>query len=438
MANLPISGLTASASNAAATDVLPVVQTTGTGPVKMTVQQIAGGLLGSTTLTGATVTTSQPVLDLAQTWNASGVTFTGLKFNVASDTSAAASLLMDLQVGASSRFQVRKDGRTSIGNLSTFSHLFSEAGNIIGVYGGQQRASLTLQGGDGWDAVFTLQNNGSLILSGAGTTYLGSPAANTLRLGLPNAATPFAQTLSVQSRTGTDAAATAYPFTITGAQGTGTGAGGSIVFQVAPAGGTSNAVQNALTNALRIIPGTPLSGTDTNSAIYPGISNNVYISSPFNYGIELNCSGNNGYAVALNGGTTGAFIGGSGPLAWSSTVSQQSRDLFLYRDDANKLALRNSTAAQTFNIYNTYTSSTSYERYSVDWITTANLVIVGPNKGSGGGTQRVQRLSYLEDGGAGSTVPLLGSTCPAASGTVKSWIKIITSDGTTAYVPCWA
>ena len=113
-------------------------------------------------------------------------------------------------------------------------------------------------------------------------------------------------------------------------------------------------------------------------------------------------------------------------------------DTRLYRDAANTLALRNTTAAQAFNIYNTYTSGTSYERYSVDWITTANLVIVGPNKGSGGGTQRVQRLSYLEDGGAGSTVPLLGSTCPAASGTVKSWIKVITSDGTTAYIPCWA
>jgi hypothetical protein len=114
VANLPISGLTASASNAAATDVLPVVQTTGTGPVKMTVQQMAGGLLGSTTLTGATVTTSQPVLDLAQTWNASGVTFTGLKFNVASDTSASGSILLDLQVGAATKFRVDKSGNVGL------------------------------------------------------------------------------------------------------------------------------------------------------------------------------------------------------------------------------------------------------------------------------------------------------------------------------------
>jgi hypothetical protein len=38
------------------------------------------------------------------------VTFTGLKFNVASDTSAAASMLMDLQVGGASQFSVRKNG----------------------------------------------------------------------------------------------------------------------------------------------------------------------------------------------------------------------------------------------------------------------------------------------------------------------------------------
>ena len=143
--------------------------------------------------------------------------------------------------------------------------------------------------------------------------------------------------------------------------------------------------------------------------------------------------------AAFEDGANGIRLPGVRSLGWvDGHALANVADVRLWRDAANTLALRNSTTAQAFNIYNTYTSGTSYERYSVDWITTANLVIVGPNKGSAGGTQRVQRLSYLEDGGAGSTVPLLGSTCPAASGTVKSWIKVITSDGTTAYVPCWA
>jgi hypothetical protein len=62
------------------------------------------------TLGGATVTTSKPVLDLSQTWNAVGTTFTGLKFNVTDTASAAASLLMDLQVGTVSKFSVAKSG----------------------------------------------------------------------------------------------------------------------------------------------------------------------------------------------------------------------------------------------------------------------------------------------------------------------------------------
>jgi hypothetical protein len=62
------------------------------------------------TLGGATVTSSAPVLDLSQTWNNAGTTFTGLKLNSTSTASAAGSLLMDLQLGGSSAFAVRKDG----------------------------------------------------------------------------------------------------------------------------------------------------------------------------------------------------------------------------------------------------------------------------------------------------------------------------------------
>lgn len=65
---------------------------------------------GSVTFAGSTVTASSPVLDMAQTWNNVAVTFTGLKINVTDTTSAAASLLMDLQVGGTSQFKVLKTG----------------------------------------------------------------------------------------------------------------------------------------------------------------------------------------------------------------------------------------------------------------------------------------------------------------------------------------
>ena len=64
----------------------------------------------SLTMTGATVTTSHPVFDMTQTWNAGGVVFTGLRLNVTNTASAAGSILQDLQVGGSSVFQVQKTG----------------------------------------------------------------------------------------------------------------------------------------------------------------------------------------------------------------------------------------------------------------------------------------------------------------------------------------
>jgi len=56
-----------------------------------------------------TITTSLPAIDATQTWNASGTTFTGVKFNATDTASAAGSLLMDLQVGGVSRFTVGKN-----------------------------------------------------------------------------------------------------------------------------------------------------------------------------------------------------------------------------------------------------------------------------------------------------------------------------------------
>ena len=64
--------------------------------------------------TGATVTTSQPLLDLSQTWNASGVAFTGVKLNITETAAAAASLLLDLQRGGTTQFSVGRAGVTNV------------------------------------------------------------------------------------------------------------------------------------------------------------------------------------------------------------------------------------------------------------------------------------------------------------------------------------
>ena len=69
------------------------------------------------------------------------------------------------------------------------------------------------------------------------------------------------------------------------------------------------------------------------------------------------------YGGASN--SPGVTVSSLGHFAWSSsaTNSEATRDTILLRDGAaNTLALRNGAAAQTFNVYGTYTSGSVYER----------------------------------------------------------------------------
>ena len=65
-------------------------------------------------LTGNTQVTNFPLINGTQTWNASGVTFTADLINVTSTASAAASLLIDRQVGGVSKFKVNKAGDLTV------------------------------------------------------------------------------------------------------------------------------------------------------------------------------------------------------------------------------------------------------------------------------------------------------------------------------------
>jgi hypothetical protein len=110
MADTKITALTAlTGANSAPGDLLTLVDVSDTTMdaagtnKKITRQELQ-------TYNAGTLTTDVKVLDLSATWNAAGVTFTGLKFNVTDTASNAASLLLDLQVGGSSKFKVRKEG----------------------------------------------------------------------------------------------------------------------------------------------------------------------------------------------------------------------------------------------------------------------------------------------------------------------------------------
>jgi hypothetical protein len=143
-------------------------------------------------------------------------------------------------------------------------------------------------------------------------------------------------------------------------QGTGTGAGGSIIFQVAPAG-TTGTPQNTLATALTI-DSTRLA-TFALAAAFPGGSTStlpIQLSAA-SYGFYRGSSGGGGAIITTCAGVdvfavgqnSGVGVINVGPYSWASTISGGTQDLFLYRDAANTLALRNGATAQEFRVYGT-------------------------------------------------------------------------------------
>src|SRR5215831_4398081 len=83
-----------------------VVADDGTSPVGTDEWNAAHTIAGSLSWDGATVTTSTPLINLTQTWNASGVTFTAIKANVTLTAAADGSMFQDFQLGGSSKFSI--------------------------------------------------------------------------------------------------------------------------------------------------------------------------------------------------------------------------------------------------------------------------------------------------------------------------------------------
>jgi hypothetical protein len=110
------------------------------GTIALTSDFAAPPAIGSTTPnTGAfttlsanngTLTASAPVLDLSQTWNNAGVTFTGLRVNVTNTASGSSSLLADFQVNGTSVLEVNSRGLTKVRKVSNI----TEYVNIFEVF----------------------------------------------------------------------------------------------------------------------------------------------------------------------------------------------------------------------------------------------------------------------------------------------------------------
>ena len=181
--------------------------------------QITGAALVTTagTPTGLTYAVFAPLLSMTQTWNNTNFTFEGIKLNVTDTASTATSLFLDFQTGNNTVFSIDKTG---------VANGLSSTNNVVARFG-----------------FFALGGSQDVILS--------RKAAASLQLGNADAAAPVAQTIGPQSVVAGTSNTAGQNLTVRGSQGTGTGVGGDIIFQVAPAGTTGTA-QNALAQALRI------------------------------------------------------------------------------------------------------------------------------------------------------------------------------------------
>ena len=157
------------------TGTVAVMQTapTLTGPV--TVNEAVGS--SGLTITGATQTTSQPALNVTQTWNAAGVSFTGLKVNVTNTASAAASTLFDIQQDSVTVLKLVKGGSLSLTSGAGGTRILSVSSGRLNIDGaidvagnvnfGSGWAILGGGGGGGNDVTLTT-TNGAVVI-GPGT-----------------------------------------------------------------------------------------------------------------------------------------------------------------------------------------------------------------------------------------------------------------------------
>jgi hypothetical protein len=113
-------------------------------------------------------------------------------------------------------------------------------------------------------------------------------------------------------------------------------------------------------------------------------------------------------------------IGGTTAAAGTFTTLTASTSLALtggiITGASNVIEQVSSTSAQTFRLYNTFTSATNHERLRLAW--SSNVAIIGTEKGSGGGSARA--LELQTDGVTRLTVQTGGTVALASHLTAES------------------
>ena len=142
--------------------------------------------------------------------------------------------------------------------------------------------------------------------------------------------------------------------------------------------------------------------------------------------VRLATNGLNVDTVLTVKSTFGPIINGG---AIQLQTSQGEFPAILARDAADILAMRNGTNAQTFRIYNTFTSTTNFERLNII-AQSAGSVIIGTEKGSAGGTARA--LEFQTDGVTRMT---MGTTGNVSVGTSSATYRLnVSASANASYV----
>jgi hypothetical protein len=147
-------------------------------------------------------------------------------------------------------------------------------------------------------------------------------------------------------------------------------------------------------NAAVTFTGIKLNVTDTASAVASNL-------------MDLQVGGASRFSVRKDGRATSTAVSINGPyggdgswwsanflnVAGSAALSFGAADVVLRRDAANTLAQRNGVNAQAFNIYNTYTDASNYERGVMKW--GSNILSIG---GEAAGTGAARDVVFMRGG----------------------------------------
>ena len=169
--------------------------------------------------------------------------------------------------------------------------------------------------------------------------------------------------------------------------------------------------------------------------------------------IGVTAAGTEGVAAFTDG--PGLRIRSTGYLGFSSgTATTTGADTILYRDAANTLAMRNLTAAQTFNFAATYTDASNYIRGQLSATSTA-ISLIAQGAGTGATANADITLTPINTGRVkigspaivtatdGSAVPALavtnmvGSTGGPTTAAQNGWLVLKDSTGAVIWIAVW-